>query len=283
MAAAQTPPEYVSFERLAIGLPTFGDWSWRLADPARMAVGSGSQVLAMLRSLGSQAAEREAVQSLRVCDAAVHALRVRCPVLCKLALRDEVVPAPSASAVFNALGTDPGLKWRFVVPEGHADGGLAGARRHALFERCAEDFLDPALEPAEAMAPWEGVLVSGDRPARGASERPITGEQAALFGAEPPSRDRADALLVGAYERAGRTLDDLPYTREWSDLFAEVRDSTRLREREVFHRLHNLRKAGKLPRLGRAASSPPRIEPLDGDAGRGHAGAAGSAAVHAGV
>jgi cephalosporin-C deacetylase-like acetyl esterase len=267
IAAAQVPTEYVSFDRLAIGLPTLGDWAWRLSDPARMSFGTGAQVLALLRSLGFPGNGREAVHTLRTCDAVIHAGRVRRPVLCKLALRDEVVPAPAAAAVFNALGADPGLKWRFVVPEGHADGGLAGARRHALFERCIEDFLDPALAPEEAMAPWESVLVAGDRPPRSApsAEKPITGEQAALFSGEPEpaSRDRTDALLVEAYQRAGRTLDDLPYTKEWSDLYDEVGGSARMREREVFHRLHNLRKAGKLPRMGRAASSPPRIEPAE--------------------
>ncbi|HZW10975.1 MAG TPA: hypothetical protein VFF69_13820, partial [Phycisphaerales bacterium] len=91
------------------------------------------------------------------------------------------------------------------------------------------------------------------------------GEQTGLFGADEsgPARDRTDAMIVRAYERAGRTLDDLPYTREWSALYDDVRDATHLREREVFHRLHNLRKAGKLPRMGRAASTPPRIEPAE--------------------
>jgi len=260
MAAAQSP-EQIAFDRIAIGLPTFGDWSWRLADPRRLALGSGAHLLAMLRSLGAPEDAPAAVQILRLCDSVVHAARVRRPVLCKLALRDEVVPAPSAAAVFNALGADPGLKWRFVVPEGHAEFSIAGARREALFERAVDDFLDPAVSPAEAMAPWEGLLAAGDRPPRALGERPITGEQSALFAdAEELSRDRTDALIVAAYERAGRTLDDLPYTSEWASLYTDVRDTTRLREREVFHRLHNLRKAGRLPRMGRAPSSPLRIE-----------------------
>ncbi|HZW10231.1 MAG TPA: acetylxylan esterase, partial [Phycisphaerales bacterium] len=162
IAAAQTPPEYAAFDRAALALPTFGDWPWRLADPRRMAFGSGSHLRALLRSLAP--ADAEALHTLRLCDAVVHATRVLCPVLCKLALRDEVVPAPAAAAVFNALGADPGLKWRFVVPDGHAEPSIAGARRHALFGRAAEDFLDPALAPAEAMAPWEALLATGERP-----------------------------------------------------------------------------------------------------------------------
>jgi cephalosporin-C deacetylase-like acetyl esterase len=257
LAAAQTPASLVSFERLAIGVPTFGDWAWRLADPARMALGAGAHLLALLRALGSQ----DAIDTLRLCDAAAHAAQVRLPTLCKLALRDEMVPAPSAAAVYNALGTDPGHKWRFLVPEAHTEPSLAGARRHSLFERCATDFLDPARDPAQAMAPWEPLLNEGDHaPTR--EDAPLTGPQTGLF-ADGPSRDPLDDQLVAAYERAGRTLDDLPYTPEWAALFAEVEPGTGLREREAFHRLHNLRKAGKLPRMGRANSSPPTIDRVE--------------------
>ncbi|QKK09595.1 MAG: hypothetical protein HND58_16440 [Planctomycetota bacterium] len=136
------------------------------------------------------------------------------------------------------------------------------ARRLAIYERCAADFLDPAREPAEAMEAWDGLLEEGDRvPGRvsDTADAPLTGEQGGLFGAGA-SPDGADRVLVAAYERAGRTLDDLPYTPEWATLYAEVGEATGKREREVFHTLHNLRKAGKLPRLGRAASSPPRID-----------------------
>jgi cephalosporin-C deacetylase-like acetyl esterase len=89
---------------------------------------------------------------LRLHDAAIHARRVRCPALCKLALRDEVVPAPAAASVFNALGTDPGRKWRHVTRYGHFDGGIADGRRHAAFERLVVEFLDPGREPDETMA-----------------------------------------------------------------------------------------------------------------------------------
>lgn len=253
MAAAQTPGDFVRFERIVLGVPTFGDWAWRLADPARMAFGSGAHLTTLLLSL-----DRSAADTLALCDAALHARKVRVPTLCKLAMRDEVVPAPSAAAVYNALGADPGRKWRFVVPEGHSEPSLACVRRHAIFDRCAADFLDPSRNPAQTMAEWESVLVEGSHaPTREVA--PITGEQSGLFGSEP-SRDQTDELLVSAYERAARTLDDLPYTPEWAGLFAEVGDAINLREREVFHRLHNLRKAGKLPRLGRATSHPPAID-----------------------
>lgn len=260
IAAAQTPPDWLRFDRLAIGLPTFGDWAWRLGDPARMALGSGAEMLALLRSLGEEA-KAEAIDTLRLCDAAVHARRVRVPTLCKLALRDEVVPAPTAAGVFNALDTDPGRKWRFVVPTGHTEPSLALARRLAIYERCASDFLDPAQEPAAAIETWDALLEEGDRVPGRVSERadpPLTGEQTRLFGAAS-SPDQTDDLLIAAYERTGRTLDDLPYTPEWARLFAEAGGAMGLRERAVFHALHNLRKAGKLPKLGRATSNPPRI------------------------
>ncbi|MFG0259264.1 MAG: hypothetical protein ACF8LK_02840, partial [Phycisphaerales bacterium JB041] len=219
------------------------------------------EVLTLLRSLGHEA-EAEARDTLHLCDAAVHARKVRAFTLCKLALRDEVVPAPSAAAVFNALGTDPGDKWRFIVEQGHTEPSLALGRRLAIYERCAADFLDPTREPAASMEPWECVLERGDRVPGRVSEQadaPLTGEQGGLFGVGS-TPDHAESVLIAAYERAGRTLDDLPYTPEWAGLFAEAGEATGKREREIFHTLHNLRKAGKLPRLGRASSSPPRID-----------------------
>jgi len=148
------------------------------------------------------------------------------------------------------------------VPQGHTEPSLALARRLAIYERCAADFLDPNHEPAASMERWEGLLEEGDRvPGRVSDQAdvPLTGEQGGLFGAGA-SPDRAVAVLIAAYEHAGRTLDDLPYTPEWASLYAAVGEATGKREREVFHSLHNLRKAGKLPRLGRAASTPPRID-----------------------
>ncbi|MEM9252610.1 MAG: hypothetical protein AAGB29_09710 [Planctomycetota bacterium] len=83
--------------------------------------------------------------------------------------------------------------------------------------------------------------------------------EAGLFG-EGATAQAADAALIEAYERVGRTLDDLPYTEEFAELMRGVGDAVPGGQAEVFHRLHNLRKAGKLPRLGRAASSAPRLD-----------------------
>lgn len=81
-----------------------------------------------------------------------------------------------------------------------------------------------------------------------------------LFPEAERGRDERDAALVAAYERAGRTLDDLPYTDEFEALYAEV-SAAGFDRRGAFHRLHTLRKAGRLPRLGRVATRPTRVEP----------------------
>ena len=73
-----------------------------------------------------------------------------------------------------------------------------------------------------------------------------------------------DDLLIAVYARQGRTLDDLPYTSEFEAIYEAYTggDEAAAGSRAgLFHRLHNLRKAGRLPRMGRAASKPPRVEP----------------------
>jgi argininosuccinate lyase len=77
-----------------------------------------------------------------------------------------------------------------------------------------------------------------------------------------PGKPAADwSTLIAAYAHAGRTLDDLPYTPEFDALLSATRVShPNMSARDVFRRLCNLRKAGKLPRVGRAESSPARID-----------------------
>ncbi len=242
-------------ERLAVGLPGMGDWPWRFSHTPG---GTGREVAQLLR-LKPERAET-ITQRLRMLDTVVQAARVRGPALVKLAQRDDVVPAPTAGAVFNALGSDPGQKWRFVVPAGHCDAGIANARRHALFERCLADFFDPARTPDDAMHDWEPLLSEGERAPDGASPEisaPKDGAPASLFGAGVLTKD-ADAALIAAYERAGRTLDALPYTREFDALLRELDCPN---ARDTLHRLQTLRKSGRLPKLGRTTDRPPTIEP----------------------
>lgn len=72
--------------------------------------------------------------------------------------------------------------------------------------------------------------------------------------------DPGDQRLIAAYVAANRTLDDLPYTRELDGIVSLVRAGGDDRgARELLHRLHNLRKASKLPKAGKAATTPPKI------------------------
>mgnify|MGYP000875762721 FL=1 len=106
-------------------------------------------------------------------------------------------------------------------------------------------------------------------------------ETSGLFGSDESrarvrssaKREPVDALntaIIAAYEVAGRTLDDLPYTPEFDGLYQAVRShegwatvGTSASEREVLRRLHNLRKAGRLPKIGKAAvhTSPVKLSP----------------------
>lgn len=149
-------------ERLVFGLPTLSDWPWRLTQPPPT-IGTGAEIHRLLSSV-KEPQRTTIIERLRVADPVVHAPHVTCPALCKLAERDDVAPAPAAAAVFNALGSDTGRKWRFLVPYGHFDGGIANARRHALFQRCAADFLTPGVLPREIMQRWAGLLAAGERP-----------------------------------------------------------------------------------------------------------------------
>lgn len=253
MAAAQLAgrlPRAHFIDRLALGLPSLGDWRWRLN---HRGAGTGADVEKILTH---HAARRdELIDRLRLCDAVVHAAKVRRPSLVKLAARDDVVPAPSAAAVFNAIDADPARKWRFIVPYGHIDGGVTNARRHAMFERCLADYFDPERRPIDLMEAWEPVLHAGDRAPDGESPAPdAPGPAPALFEA-PLETD--EAALVRAYGAVGRTLDALPYTDDFERLceMAGVDD-----RRSALHTLQRLRKAGRLPRLGRAPDHPPRID-----------------------
>lgn len=112
----------------------------------------------------------------------------------------------------------------------------------------------------------------------GDSDTPVNSAGASavdLFGGMLDGDSRvlspADSALVAAYESVGRTLDDLPYTTEFEALYHDtvqrlhglptpIGPPTR---RNLIKRLQNLRKAGKLPRVGRTASTAPALKPED--------------------
>jgi catechol 2,3-dioxygenase-like lactoylglutathione lyase family enzyme len=114
--------------------------------------------------------------------------------------------------------------------------------------------------------PFGNVLLLLDRTLErsGASEvedaKPPAGT---LFaGVEQRTAVKKDELIK-AYEKIGRTADDLPYTPHFETLYARyaaAHDPPPTRQ-EVWRHLLNLRKAGKLPKMGEARSRPPEITP----------------------
>jgi catechol 2,3-dioxygenase-like lactoylglutathione lyase family enzyme len=89
---------------------------------------------------------------------------------------------------------------------------------------------------------------------------------ATLFpGVEQKVATKRD-VLIRLYEQIGRTADDLPYTPHFQKMYAEYiaeHDEPKPSRQEVWRHLLNLRKAGKLPKLGEARSTPPPIDAED--------------------
>jgi catechol 2,3-dioxygenase-like lactoylglutathione lyase family enzyme len=68
--------------------------------------------------------------------------------------------------------------------------------------------------------------------------------------------------LIAAYEKIGRTADDLPYTPHFESLYSSYISALQepaATRAEVWRHLLTLRKAGKLPKLGEAKSRPPDV------------------------
>jgi catechol 2,3-dioxygenase-like lactoylglutathione lyase family enzyme len=75
-------------------------------------------------------------------------------------------------------------------------------------------------------------------------------------------------LLIKAYEQTARTADDLPYTPHFESLYRDyisAHGEPKPTRDEVWRHLLNLRKGGKLPKLGPARSMPPEISPEERD------------------
>ena len=118
--------------------------------------------------------------------------------------------------------------------------------------------------------PFGHVLAIADQgDSNGVTAAPAGG---ALFDDAPPEETAtlnspADrAALIAVYEKIGRTADDLPYTPHFERLHTMYsRHFTRDKpdHNEVWLQLLRLRKAGKLPRMGAAASKPPILEKAD--------------------
>jgi len=143
--AAANAPRAIS--RVAIGVPSLGDWTGRLLSAAPTGAGKDARE-ALDRAGENQGALR---RTLRLSDAAVHARKVRQPALCLLATKDDVVPPTGAAAVYNALASDPGLKRRVLIERGHAEPTRDDARTLVEFERRAARLLDGTIAALDAL------------------------------------------------------------------------------------------------------------------------------------
>jgi argininosuccinate lyase len=122
---------------------------------------------------------------------------------------------------------------------------------------------------AAALARRGTSATFSDAPARTRDAAPVATPVAtpALFDVGTTHAEQTagtDDVLVEAYSAVGRTLDDLPYTDEFEQVYSRATAAgLGLSRREAFRRLHTIRKRGDLPKSGRAASSPPKIDPND--------------------
>lgn len=135
------------------------------------------------------------------------------------------------------------------------------------------------LKPGDAPAKSGITLQATVDLARPISERslkvPMAPASTATTADTPALFDEADdddkAINAGGfdtlaklYEQTGRTLDDLPYTDDFDQLAVKAKAAyPSLTTYTLFRKLHNLRKAGKLPRVGRPSTLPVKLEPAE--------------------
>jgi catechol 2,3-dioxygenase-like lactoylglutathione lyase family enzyme len=116
--------------------------------------------------------------------------------------------------------------------------------------------------------PFGNVLLLLDRTthAAGAAATETAAAPSTLFpGVEAPVPAKRQ-LLIKLYEEVGRTADDLPFTPDFERLYipyAQQHPEPQPSRQEVWRHLLNLRKAGKLPKLGEARSPAPEVTPED--------------------
>jgi catechol 2,3-dioxygenase-like lactoylglutathione lyase family enzyme len=105
--------------------------------------------------------------------------------------------------------------------------------------------------------PFGNVMMILDR--SGGEEESSPGMLFAGVEADVPAKR---AVLSKIYEEVGRTADDLPYTPDFEkvfDQYASAHPDPKPTRREVWRHLLNLRKGGKLPKLGEARSPSPEV------------------------
>jgi catechol 2,3-dioxygenase-like lactoylglutathione lyase family enzyme len=112
--------------------------------------------------------------------------------------------------------------------------------------------------------PFGNVMLLLDRQAAGGGTEVVEDAKApgGLFaGVEQRAPVKKD-LLIEAYQQTARTADDLPYTPHFESLYRHYltgQGEPKPTRGEVWRHLLNLRKGGKLPKLGPARSQPPEI------------------------
>jgi catechol 2,3-dioxygenase-like lactoylglutathione lyase family enzyme len=114
--------------------------------------------------------------------------------------------------------------------------------------------------------PFGNVLLLLDRSTESAGSTTVEDASAptALFPGIESRIPTKRTLLIQIYEQIARTADDLPYTPQFEQLFnlySSQIPPPKPTHQEVWRHLLNLRKGGKLPRLGEARSDPIQISP----------------------
>lgn len=121
--------------------------------------------------------------------------------------------------------------------------------------------------------PFGNVLLLLDRAAasEGAADSDLVEDAKIATGLFAGVEQRASVkkdILIKAYEATARTADDLPYTPHFETLYrdyAAAHGEPKPTRGEVWRHLLNLRKGGKLPKLGPARSIPPEISTEERD------------------
>jgi catechol 2,3-dioxygenase-like lactoylglutathione lyase family enzyme len=141
-----------------------------------------------------------------------------------------------------------------------------------LFERKEELKLHFTQKPQQAgrgyratiRDPYGNTMILIDRTSAGGEAAVEDGKTpGALFAGVAEKVDVKRDALVKIYVEIGRTADDLPYTPEFVKLHAAYAAKYRENkptQQETWRQLLNLRKAGKLPKLGEARSKAPDVE-----------------------
>lgn len=139
-----------------------------------------------------------------------------------------------------------------------------------LFEKRLESKLNFVQPPkvagrgyrAAIRDPYGNVMIIVDRRSGGEAIEDGLSASALFAGVEEKVQVKREEL-IRVYEQIGRTADDLPYTPDFEKLHAAY--SSQHREKkpdrgDTWRHLLNLRKAGKLPKLGEARSKAPEID-----------------------